>query len=234
MLNVGNRGTKAITAMAITSNTILVLPSSEAEMTKPSELATARSPETASSRPIMITTIHAGIRWSSTSEMKAAEVSSLSAMGSSRIPSRVICPRLRARYPSSKSVMAARMNTPTAQRSILGARVSSRATRSGTKQIRSKVNELGRLMSLQSKLHRDARPVETRDRWGCLCAGANDLAPLGSLERTPSALSTRLGRGGGIKGISPCPQVPAQEEFNGSGSQNLHFDFKTGIKQPAP
>jgi hypothetical protein len=51
-------------------------------------------------------TIHAGTRWMSTSETRAAEINNLSAMGSSSVPTVVICPQRRARYPSRRSVAA--------------------------------------------------------------------------------------------------------------------------------
>ena len=56
-----------------------------------------RKPETANSRPMMMTTIQAGTHFNSTKEMNAAEVRSLSATGSRRIPSVVTCRRFRAR-----------------------------------------------------------------------------------------------------------------------------------------
>ena len=46
---------------------------------------------------MMSATIHAGARSSCTSEMNAADVSSLSAIGSSICPSQVTCRRRRAR-----------------------------------------------------------------------------------------------------------------------------------------
>ena len=58
--------------------------------------AMLRSPRTVNSRPMMITTIHAGTRCISTSETNAAEISSLSAIGSSRMPSVVTSRRRRA------------------------------------------------------------------------------------------------------------------------------------------
>ena len=65
-------------------------------MVKPSAEAMFRNPSTMNSRPMIITTIHPGTRCISTSETNAAEISSLSAIGSSRIPSVVTSPRRRA------------------------------------------------------------------------------------------------------------------------------------------
>ena len=80
----------------MTCRIIFILPSGEAGIIKPSTDAISRRPITMNSRPMMITTIQACIKPISTSEIKAAEISSLSAIGSSRIPSVVISLRLRA------------------------------------------------------------------------------------------------------------------------------------------
>src|SRR5205809_175603 len=66
-----------------------------------------RNVVTANSRPMMMSTIHAGASSICTSEMRAARISSLSASGSMNCPSGVICLRRRARYPSAQSVSAA-------------------------------------------------------------------------------------------------------------------------------
>lgn len=86
-----------IVVMATTCMHILIFPSSEASMVKPSREAMLRRPEMANSRPTIMTTIQAGAHFNSTSEIKAAEVSSLSATGSSSMPSVVTCLRRRAR-----------------------------------------------------------------------------------------------------------------------------------------
>ena len=69
---------------------------------------------------MMITAIQAGTRLglNCTRVTNAAAIRSLSAMGSSRIPMVVICPRLRARYPSMPSVMDAAMKTAEASNSL--------------------------------------------------------------------------------------------------------------------
>jgi len=54
-------------------------------------------PRRRTSRPMISTTAQAGASLFSTSEMKADEMSSLSAIGSSKIPSRETCRRLRAK-----------------------------------------------------------------------------------------------------------------------------------------
>ena len=77
--------------VAIKPNLVLhTHPSGDAAMVTPCCAAIERSPETANSRPMMITTIQARARPSSTREMNAADISSLSAIGSRSAPRRVI------------------------------------------------------------------------------------------------------------------------------------------------
>ena len=71
----------------MTCAAILILPSCDAPKPAPRTDARLRSPVTASSRPMMTATIQAGARSSCTSEMNAADVSSLSASGSIIRPS---------------------------------------------------------------------------------------------------------------------------------------------------
>ena len=71
---------------------IFALPQPDAAMMIPRPDAIDRRPDTANSRPMTTTTIQAGARPSSTSEMNAAEIRSLSAIGSSSVPSVVISP----------------------------------------------------------------------------------------------------------------------------------------------
>ena len=68
---------------------VLYLPRDDAGILTPWSPAIERRPLIASSRPMMITTIHAGARPSSTNDMNAAEINSLSATGSSSCPSGV-------------------------------------------------------------------------------------------------------------------------------------------------
>ena len=119
-------------------------------MTKPSAAATLLNPETANSRPTMMQTAQAGASRFSTSEMSAALMSSLSAMGSSRMPKREICWRLRAMRPSRKSVKAAPRKSATPSRwrwtpnQFSEKGVSSTTTSSGTTKMRDKVSAFGR------------------------------------------------------------------------------------------
>ena len=115
-------------------------------MTMPRPDAIDRRPDTANSRPITTTTIQAGASPSSTSEMNAAEISSLSAIGSSSVPSVVISPRRRASQPSRKSVATAvrKISSPTVSRPSNF--VSSTTTRNGTRKMRRSVSALGRLI----------------------------------------------------------------------------------------
>jgi hypothetical protein len=104
---------------------------------------------------MIITTIQPGTRCMSTSEMNAAEISNLSAIGSSRIPSVVTCACRRAKYPSAQSVAAAvsKISTPQTSKctgnphnSTLGLRVNSTTMSTGTKKILSTVRKFGRFI----------------------------------------------------------------------------------------
>ena len=66
-------------------------------MVKPSAEAMLRSPVTANSLPITITTIQAGTTSNATREIRAEEISNLSAIGSSNLPRVVTWCRLRAK-----------------------------------------------------------------------------------------------------------------------------------------
>src|SRR5579872_1962734 len=143
------------TATAHTCKTIFVLPNNDAAIVNPSAEAMFRKPSTVNSRPITITTIHAGTRCISTRETKAAEISNLSAIGSRRIPRVVTCRRRGAKYPSAQSVAAAisKIKTPQnskcigkPQKSTLGLLVSKTAISRGTKKMRRTVSELGRFI----------------------------------------------------------------------------------------
>src|SRR5262249_4037864 len=105
---------------------------------------------------MMRTAIQAGAAWTCTSEISAAEMSSLSAMGSSNVPIVVICPQRRARKPSSRSVPAAVRKMTSASNSLVKTtpRTSNAiliptraATSSGTKKIRAIVREFGRFIT---------------------------------------------------------------------------------------
>src|SRR5579863_75155 len=131
--------------------TILNLPSSLASMVKPSDAAMDRKPLTKNSRPITTTAIHAGTRlgFNWTRVTNAAAIRSLSASGSIRIPMVVICPRLRARYPSMPSVMEAAMKIAEASNSFSPVTLLKRALERiqisrGMLKIRISVMELGR------------------------------------------------------------------------------------------
>src|SRR4051812_23227549 len=103
----------------------------------------------------MITaTIHDCARSSCTSEMSAADVSSLSASGSITCPSGVICLRRRARYPSAQSVSDATPKISAPTMSLGRPRMSgplslvrSTTTSSGTRKMRVTVSEFGRFIS---------------------------------------------------------------------------------------
>jgi hypothetical protein len=133
--------------------TILIFPRGEAGKGRPRDDATLRSAVTASSRPMMTATIQAGTRSICTREMNAADVSSLSASGSIIWPSAVICPRRRARYPSSQSVIEASAKIAAATSSLRIPKMSSRSnfvssttTSSGTRKMRVTVSAFGRFI----------------------------------------------------------------------------------------
>ena len=92
---------------ATTWKNIFVFPRSLALIVYPSAAAIPRNPVTANSLAMIRIAIHPGIIRTCTSEINAAEISSLSAIGSSNVPTVVTCFQRRARYPSSKSVIAA-------------------------------------------------------------------------------------------------------------------------------
>src|SRR5262245_3814249 len=89
--------------------TVLSLASRDAGTITPTPAATALSPVTASSRPMITATIHAAILSIWSSDTSAEATRSLSAMGSSNVPRVVTWLRRRAMTPSSQSVMDARM-----------------------------------------------------------------------------------------------------------------------------
>ena len=91
----------------MTSVTILIFPNWEAAMMSPWDAAMPRSPVMAISRPMITVATQADTRPISTSEMSAAAMSSLSAMGSRSCPRVVTCLRLLAIRPSSQSVRTA-------------------------------------------------------------------------------------------------------------------------------
>src|SRR5712691_3799650 len=94
--------------------TVFHLARRDAGTITPTPTATARRPVTASSRPMMTTTIQASILSICSSETSAAATSNLSAIGSSNVPSVVTWLRRRAITPSSQSVSEARMKMPAA------------------------------------------------------------------------------------------------------------------------
>src|SRR5580700_3052679 len=130
---------------------ILNLPRLLASIANPSEAAIERNPLTRNSRPIIITAIHAGtmLGLNCTRVTNAAAIRSLSANGSSKTPMVVICPRLRARYPSMPSVIDAAINRAEASSSFSPPVLSKRLVEriqisSGILQMRVSVMELGR------------------------------------------------------------------------------------------
>lgn len=89
-------------------NPTLYFPSVVAEITIPSAEQIPLNPVTASSRAIIKKTSHAGTLPKGISIIRAAETRSLSARGSKNFPRVETRFRLRAKKPSSRSVIAAR------------------------------------------------------------------------------------------------------------------------------
>ena len=96
------------------------------------------------SRQTMITTIQAGAKAISTKEIKAEQISNLSAMGSSNFPRVVTCFDLLAIYPSSQSVRAANKKIKRAKG--IQYLVKRRVTRMGTRNIRINESLFGKVM----------------------------------------------------------------------------------------
>src|SRR5215813_9289045 len=124
--------------------TVFHLASRDAGTMTPTEAATARRPVTASSRPTMTTTIHASILSMARSETSAAATKSLSAIGSSSVPSVVTWLRRRASIPSAQSVMAARMKMAAAITACTREDEMRNTIRSGTATIRVRVRPIGK------------------------------------------------------------------------------------------
>src|SRR5919198_2102365 len=116
----------------------------EAGTTTPWPADTARSPVTASSRPMMTTTTHAAILSIVSSDTRAAATISLSAMGSSNVPSVVTWLRRRATTPSSQSVRAAAMKMAAAMSAWTRDEEMRKRISSGTATIRVIVSPIGR------------------------------------------------------------------------------------------
>ena len=97
---------------------------------------------------MMITTIHAATLSIASSETRAAATSSLSAMGSSRVPSVVTWLRRRAMTPSSQSVIEAATKMAAAMRAWTREEEMRNRMSSGTATIRVNVRPMGRFTQL--------------------------------------------------------------------------------------
>src|SRR5690625_5110862 len=88
--------------------TVFIFPGQAAANTvPPSSTSNKRSPVTANSREIMMTTTHAGANPNSTRTINAADTNNLSANGSANFPKLVTRLSRRAIYPSNQSVKLA-------------------------------------------------------------------------------------------------------------------------------
>src|SRR3954452_25344994 len=113
-------------------------------MTAPCWPAATRRPLTANSRAMITIATQPSTGWSDTSEISAAAISSLSAIGSITLPKVVTLRRRRAIQPSTPSVTAASANTIAATVDPCGVACSSATTSTGTSRIRTSVRTLGR------------------------------------------------------------------------------------------
>src|SRR2546425_7693898 len=114
-------------------------------MTTPCCPAATRSPLTANSRAMITIATQGSTLFRLTSEMSAAAIRSLSAIGSMTFPNVVTLRRDRARYPSSVSVTAATANTAAATHEPCGVAWSRATTSTGTSRILISVSVLGTL-----------------------------------------------------------------------------------------
>src|SRR5947209_971761 len=145
----------------------------EAGTTTPWPADTARSPVTASSRPMMTTTTHAAILSIVSSDTRAAATSSLSAIGSSSVPSVVTWLRRRASTPSSQSVSAAAVKMAAAMSACTRELEIRKRMSSGTATIRVRVSPIGKF-TLRSR---------SPGRWaGSLSVAGDDLVNVGPIH----------------------------------------------------
>src|SRR5688500_10072447 len=145
--------------------TVFHFASREAGTITPTPAATARRPVTASSRPMMMTTIHAATRSMVSNDTRAAVTSSLSATGSRSVPSVVTWLRRRAMRPSSQSVREASEKMPAAMSACTREEEMRNRISSGTAMIRVRVRPIGRFTP------------------GPLFARPNDLVNVGAVHR---------------------------------------------------
>jgi hypothetical protein len=154
--------------------TVFHLARREAGTMMPTRAATARRPVTTSSRPTITSTTQAATFSICSSETRAAATSSLSAMGSSNVPSVVTWLRRRARTPSAQSVRAAEMKMAAAITAWTRDEEMRNTMRSGTATIRVRVRPIGRF-TWPSRSY-DAR---ARSLWGA----GDDLVNVGAVHR---------------------------------------------------
>ena len=126
--------------------TVLILPQKFAAMTICFSAATKRKPLIINSLEIMAMTIHAGIRFNSTRQIKAEQTRSLSARGSINFPKSVTRLYFLAILPSNISVRDA--TTKIISAIHLEKSDSIKKTKNGIRKIRKIVNRFGRFMPL--------------------------------------------------------------------------------------
>src|SRR5882724_5768413 len=191
--------------------TVFHLASREAGTMTPWPADTARSPVTASSRPMITTTAQAAILSMVSSDTRAAATSSLSAIGSSSVPSVVTWLRRRASTPSSQSVSAAAVKMAAAMSAWTRELEMRKRISSGTATIRVRVSPIGKF-TLRSR---------SPGRWaGSLSAPGDDLVNVGAVD------GYHRGRvqgqaGGDVGRAAPRGQVPGPRRVPGEPSHVL-------------
>src|SRR5882762_8484793 len=139
--------------------TVFHLASRDAGTMTPTDAATARRPVTASSRPTITTTIQAWILSIASSETSAAATRSLSAIGSSRVPSVVTWFRRRASMPSAQSVIAERMKMAAAITACTRDDEIKKTISSGTATMRVRVRPIGKFTLGLRRRDQSAAPL---------------------------------------------------------------------------
>src|SRR5438034_1142414 len=146
----------------------------EAGTTTPWPADTARSPVTASSRPMMTTTTHAAILSIVSTDTRAAATGRLTAIGCGSVPSAVTWLRRRASTPSSQSVNAAAVKMAAGMRACTRELEMRKRINSGTATMRVRVSPIGKF-TLRSR---------SPGPWAVsLSARGDDLVNVGAVHR---------------------------------------------------
>src|SRR3989475_688663 len=185
--------------------------SREAGTMTPWPADTARSPVTASSRPMITTTAQAAILSMVSSDTRAAATRSLWGMGSSSVPRVVTWLRRRASTPSSQSVSAAAVKMAAAMSACTRELEIRKRISSGTATIRVRVSPIGKF-TLRSR---------SPDRWAApLSAPRDDLVNVGAVDGHHGR-RVQGQAGGDVGSASARGQVPGPRRVPGQPSHVL-------------